>query len=783
MGTLLLTAFVLGDTTLPNTAGSCGPSSKVKTFETVISGDGRVDDYQLYFVSGDNQIVFMRTDSGDVYRSTDEGVTWEKQTVPGRMPHMTDDTEIHQIFHHEAKDKSIVIYLLSYGTSQLWLSRDKGNTYEYSDALPGNVYYLYLHPLFAGMLLARRWGTMIGNTQASELYLSSDMGRTWNRILDKVPPNGHVSWSLFPQDDPNGIYASILAHPESSSQEVSLVYSKDFFKTHIVIHPYAERVYQWYMVPPNRMVIKACADTSPNCATKEVFISEDGGKAFHKGVFPERHKDFTVESNFYIYELSDDVIWINVDRQCQSYDSGLCYGDLYHSSTADVDFTLSLMNARITDFTKYNSVDGIYINNQYQTKSGKRPVDGDYIRSLITYDRGSDWELIKAPVTDSALKSTNCHLDQGCSLHLHGYRNDHMFSWFYSVDNAPGVMIANGNLGTRLSTRDEDSNTFFSRNGGVDWTEVAKGPHVPEVGDHGAVVAMVPEDTLTDTLLFTVNDGKEWEKCVFTKNKFVARNIRVSQDWDSKRFIVYGHRRNEATGQDDAVVVHVNFDDEFTGPCGSSDFESWSPKDEHGQCVLGKYFTIQRRAFGNKCYLAEDHVHTANEGRCPCTKDDYECAHCFYRPDIADPCTLYCHVPNLPPEPKDVCKKDPNAYYELDQGYRLVEEDLCDATQTSSVRPKGRVRCGSDFQAPAPISPPSGSSAGIIIVLIVVVVLLALVGGVWYLWKYNDSFYNAVSYSLGIDDGRDVVTHYDQVETGTKLEFEDDPESGTDDSF
>lgn len=66
-----------------------------------------------------------------------------------------------------------------------------------------------------------------------------------------------------------------------------------------------------------------------------------------------------------MYEVTDDAIWARVERSCSSAD--LCWGDVFHSDDSDKDFTLSLPYQHYWDFTKYASVDGIYVANQYIT--------------------------------------------------------------------------------------------------------------------------------------------------------------------------------------------------------------------------------------------------------------------------------------------------------------------------------------------------------------------------------------------------------------------------------
>ena len=48
----------------------------------------------------------------------------------------------------------------------------------------------------------------------------------------------------------------------------------------------------------------------------------------------------------------------------------------------------------------------------------------DQIKTYITHNKGASWELIRAPETDMNGKSLSCHVEDGCSLHLHMYSNN-----------------------------------------------------------------------------------------------------------------------------------------------------------------------------------------------------------------------------------------------------------------------------------------------------------------------------------------------------------------------
>jgi len=72
------------------------------------------------------------------------------------------------------------------------------------------------------------------------------------------------------------------------------------------------------------------------------------------------------------------------------------------------------------------------------------------VRTVITHNKGSKWELIKPPTEDSQGRKTNCYLEDGCSLNLQIYSSNGLFAPPYSQESAVGVILAVGNLGDQL---------------------------------------------------------------------------------------------------------------------------------------------------------------------------------------------------------------------------------------------------------------------------------------------------------------------------------------------
>jgi len=272
-------------------------------------------------------------------------------------------------------------------------------------------------------------------------------------------------------------------------------------------------------------------------------------------------------------------------------------------------------------------------------------------------------------------------------------------------------------------------------------------------------------------------DLHQWNSCIFTNgtDKIIARNIRVSDGWDSTRFVLYGQKKDPVTNALNAVLVHLNFDKEFSGKCVDADFETWIPKDLHGNCVMGRSTTYYRRAKGKTCYYGETHEKATTSTPCECHTEDYECDHCFFRPDLSSPCQLECLVPNIPPAPKGACA-NATSFYSVEMfGYRRIDNDSCDATRPNSQKPSSLIPCQYSQISPGttgsiinPIFETNGNSW--VIVVVALILLLIGAGVIGYLWKYNESFYNCVKYTLGVDDNRTATVAYQTVDQNQEQE-------------
>jgi len=149
------------------------------------------------------------------------------------------------------------------------------------------------------------------------------------------------------------------------------------------------------------------------------------------------------------------------------------------------------------------------------------------IKTYITHNKGADWDLIRAPEDDMRGQSTSCYIEDGCSLHLQMYsNNDAMYAPPYSQESAIGIIMAVGTIGDKLDfDKGARRGTFLSRDGGLNWSEVAKIPLIYEFGDHGGLLVAAPNTQSTTQIRYSWNEGKTWTKLKVSDAAIFIDNI------------------------------------------------------------------------------------------------------------------------------------------------------------------------------------------------------------------------------------------------------------------
>lgn len=113
-----------------------------------------------------------------------------------------------------------------------------------------------------------------------------------------------------------------------------------------------------------------------------------------------------------------------------------------------------------------------YMDNIEFSKSLTQQQLQNFKYTVITYDKGAIWKRVEKPLYDVNFKKIYCK-GEPCHLNLNSVTSMR-YAPLYSTKNSIGVIIASGNVGSYLSNRKDEINTYLSRDAGLTWFEVIK---------------------------------------------------------------------------------------------------------------------------------------------------------------------------------------------------------------------------------------------------------------------------------------------------------------------
>jgi len=719
----------------------------------------------------DNNVILVRTEANSVYRSEDRGETFTRitkrmqKTAEQVVENSAEIGEVTRIIKIEA-DNNILLFVGNRGV--FWVSTNCGKTMK---ALNKGfmIAQIRSHPTEPNTLLA----TAVQNCRDEDddlcffgthsLYLTKDLGETWGQVATNVK---QFDWAF----DVRQIYMGIpnyriFALVRTPSQDI-LVKTDDFFKTRTVL---VNNCLEFKLRSTYLFAIKGIKGDEVHLLVSSL---KNKFEKFHRAVFPDIKLKM---KNVHILDSSEGVVFLLTTRKPTAP-----FGRLYVSDSTGIRFRLALKSclrssARGADFAKIQGLEGVYIANilekdaakeyermmekddaieeewieeerkestyYWSPRSQKRKDTRSFIinnvQTVITYNKGGMWKLLKAPKVDSDGNPTRCKLEDKCSLHLFLYVDTTVP--ILSQNNAPGIIIATGNLGPTRKPHSNQKKVYMSRDGGLKWVEVAKEENVYEMADHGGLVLMAKlnsGDKDIVSLAYTWNGGTSWEHIDIYKQNTSIEDIYTEPNATSQRFILHMTQKDDI--EDDTVLIHsslasFNFEELHQRTCEgedkpgtpSSDFEYWSPYDgRQGQdCLLGRTITYVRKKRDRECFTSTAFTYATNIESCECTEEDYECDFGFVRSELSGDFTCIAKI-NITYDPPEDCPSGSN--YTVTTGYRKITGDSCvgGVTHDPLVFPCPKIRflsSSSDLKIVAVIG-------GTIIVIL----------GICYLWQNID---------------------------------------------
>jgi len=612
------------------------------------------------------------------------------------------------------------------------------------------------------------------------LYLTKDLGRTFTLVTSYAV---QFSWGPPAVNQQDRVYFTHFRQKKGDQPKLSL-WSRmvDFAYTDDGGSKVTRLVYRGNKFLVSSSYIFVAKLKEQTAQTVNLMVSSDGGAHFSTAKLPQELE----EKSYTVLDTSEGAVVLHVNHGSKG---SFGVGNVYVSDGDGIRYALSLPNnirssGGDCEFDKVLSLDGVYLANfgdiqrsgdstsgedttavqskqeqdakeaddieKSATSSAvdkKRSVkakgkDESIVRTVISFDKGGIWSYLKPPKVDSTGKQIDCPPER-CWLHLHGVTNFRNYAPFYSTENAIGIVMGTGNVGPYLRFEPDQTNTYFSRDGGLSWVEAHKGAFIYEIGDHGGLLLMADDIKKTKQVIFSWNEGQSWYDFQLSDTPIEVDNIVTEPNATSTKFLLYGTRG------DSGVLYYLDFDALGQPLCKgvwaadsvSSDYETWTPTDGRSadKCILGRQISYTRRKATSECFNGEKFERPVTRKNCACTEENFDCEMGFARKIGGTECKLVDdQTGGAVPE-----KCTTSDFYYVD-AYRKVVGDTCQGGWTAAMVP---VPC------------PAGSkfSRGAVSVLFVIFMVAIVMASVTYLsrsekfkgWFANYGFesFNSVKYA------------------------------------
>lgn len=299
------------------------------------------------------------------------------------------------------------------------------------------------------------------------------------------------------------------------SERAEIAFSDDFFKTKTVV---LEAGNKFLITKDFFFAVQVDDEDTQNV---KLYVGNPDAKNYElepimlpsKKSKKKKKEGELLEHSYTILDTSEGQVFLHINHEGERSK----YGNIYISDSTGIRYSLSAHNnVRNSngqcDFEKVAGLEGIYLANVYDSdmiakikddfrgdeeistsKSSSKPTGkskpfqtagtasrekdrrfkelDQYKKTIISFDKGGMWEPLKPPKTTFDGEPIDCDKDDDCALHLHSVSNL-KFGPFYSTENSLGIVLGVGNVGKFLSNKEDEVNTYLSRNGGLTWYEV-----------------------------------------------------------------------------------------------------------------------------------------------------------------------------------------------------------------------------------------------------------------------------------------------------------------------
>ncbi|ETN44386.1 uncharacterized protein HMPREF1541_10566 [Cyphellophora europaea CBS 101466] len=643
--TLLAACLIL--TLLPpgSYAKKDGPTITGKEFEQPLEG--------LFYFDDSDVILGRDADAGDVWRSPDAGETWHKVEGEGQEGKAW-DLWPHPWDKHRA-------YILGAGEDH-WITTDRGETWRKFNSKSSPDIFRASPLNFHG----RDAKKVIWNGETCAGFLCEQAAYYTDDDFETVHIMGTMTrgcqWAVGTEQFGKGVedvnedrifcIAEGLYSPWQTDNR--LLVSDNYFDGHAGIEVGLDEGRAITGVISMAAVKSYLVAAAKSEGTDELalFVTVDGDH-WHRCEFGQHRIE---EGAYTILESTNYSMQVDVLGSRPMNPMGYLFTSNSNGTyfTRNIDHTNRNVHGRV-DFEKISNIQGIVLVNvvdNFREVEGSTLADKD-VKSQISFDDGRTFQ-------DLSIKDDK--------LHLHSVTDARQGGRVFSSP-APGIVMGVGNTGKHLKPY-EKGDLFVSDDAGVSWTKALDGPQLYEFGNQGAVIVAMDDDDETDTLRFSIDHGKNWQKADLGV-KVRAKFITTAPDSTTLKFLVMGVK------QDGWHIFKVDFEGLHERSCKKDDFEKWPARvDEDGKtsCIMGHKQFYRRRKADADCFIDEEFKDPEPQFEaCKCTKADFECDFNFVRSDDRKDCKPAAPIS----VPEGVCKSKDDTF-KASSGWRLIPGNECE---------------------------------------------------------------------------------------------------------